>query len=125
VRPQEGVHLGQRAGEHGRHLAREGLPGAPRIAVADEHEIGKRAQLARRGERVPTRATGRRLQLLGGEVQDRQVERLVGEPGQPLGDRVDLEHEPFARERAHDPRPLGPVRERDQEAFLSATRGVP
>ena len=96
VGPQQRVDLGQRSRQHRRHLARERLAGAERVAVADQDEIGERAQLAGGGQRIAPGPSGRGVQLLGREIEDREVERFVGEAGEPLGHGIDLEHEAFA-----------------------------
>ena len=59
-----------------------------------------------------------------GEIQDREIERLVRQPRQPLGHGLDLEDEAFAVQRADDARPLDAVAERDEETLLPAARSV-
>ncbi len=125
VRAQERVHLGQRAGQHRGHLARERLPGANRIAVADQHQVRKRPQLARRGERIAAELRARHVELGRGKIEDREIERFVGEPREPFGDRLDLEHEAFAGQRTCDARAFAAVGESNEETFLPAARSVP
>ena len=61
---------------------------AHRIAVADQDEVGERAQLARGGQRIAPAAAAPTSSALGRQVQDREVERLVGQPRQRVGERL-------------------------------------
>ncbi len=72
----------------------------------------KRAQLARGGQRI---ASGARLDVdpLGGEIEDRQVERLVRQPRQRFGERLRLQYESLARQRAGDAAAFEAIGERD------------
>ena len=125
VGAQQRVDLREGPGKDRRDLARESLSAALRIAVADEHEIGERPQLPRRGQGIAPRASGgRRLQAIRGKVEDGEVERLVGQARQAFGHRLDVEHEAFAGQRTRDARPLGAVFQRHEEAFLGAAGGV-
>ena len=130
VRAQQRVDLGQRPRQHRRHLAGERLSGAHRVAVADQHQVRERPQLAPRGQRIAARAhpgvcLRLRLQLGIGQIQDRQIERLVGEPCQPFGHGLDLEDEALAGQRPDDARALDAVSERDEETLLPTARGIP
>ncbi len=95
----------------------------------NQHQIRERPQLAPRGQRIAARAhpgcLRLRLQLGVGQIQDRQIERLVGEPCQPFGHGLDLEDEALAGQRPDDARALDAVSERDEETLLPTARGIP
>ena len=80
VGAQQRVDLGQRLGQHGGDLAREGLPGPRRIAVADQHEIGERAQLAPGGQRIARR---RRPTAAARRADPGSRDRRIRPPGAP------------------------------------------
>ena len=122
VRAQQRVDLRQGLWQHRSDLASEGLPGPRRIAVSNQHQIGERPQLSPGRERIARRR--RRLQLRGGQVEDRQVEGFVREARQSLRDGVDLEHEAFAVQRTGDAGSFDAVAERHQKALLPAARSV-
>src|SRR5207342_1346114 len=82
----------------------------------------ERPHLAPGGEGI-ARARGR-LQLGVWQIQYREVERLVGQARQALGNRADLEHEALAVQRARDARPLDAVAERHEESLLPTARSV-
>ena len=81
VGAQQRVDLGQRPRQHGGDLAREGLTGPRRIAVADQHEIGERPQLARGGERDRARSGPTAARRLADPVSRGRTTRRPGAPG--------------------------------------------
>ena len=91
VGPQQNLDVRQRAGQHGRDLARERLSDPDRVAVSDEDDVAERPQLARGRQRIAAaarvdrrvRPRRRRGRLPGRwQIQDRDVERLVRQTAQ-------------------------------------------